>query len=88
MFKQHYQNLPLCCENCHYLAHIDSEISMHSYPYCDIGMWFPVKKKTCKRQKPKCNHASLYPKKVNMTNGVCKLCGMPVDYKTRKELQI
>ena len=87
MFKQPYQDLPLCCLNCHNLDYIDSEISMTSFPYCDIGLWFPVKKKTCKRQKPKCTHG-IVMKKSNAMNCVCKLCGMPVDCKTRKELQI
>lgn len=50
-----------CCQNC---IHYDEEWSdwdHKMFPICLLGVWFPVRKGTCKRQTP-------YNKRLNDTS--------------------
>lgn len=44
--------IPDCCYVCsHYMGAVDVPGEPYEPPECWIGLWFPTKKKSCKRQK-------------------------------------
>jgi len=46
-----YSEFPDCCKNCQNLGDDWSEYTMVSVYYCELNIWLPTKKKTCKKQK-------------------------------------
>lgn len=43
-------NIPICCKQCEYLDWEYDEFKDKTYYYCILNIWFPTKKKTCKKQ--------------------------------------
>ncbi len=48
-----YRALPGCCIMCDYLDYNqqDPTYGEAMYPFCEIGIFFPTKKQSCKRRK-------------------------------------
>ncbi len=45
-------NIPKCCRNCLHYDWDTPDDGFTIWRYCSLGIWFPTKKKTCKKQKP------------------------------------
>ena len=46
-----HSELPQCCSNCLYLEDAFNELSDTTCWYCERGVFFPVKKQTCAKQR-------------------------------------
>ena len=46
------RKIPKCCRECRYLGGETSDWDGAWVTYCDLGIWLPIRKGTCKRQVP------------------------------------
>ena len=50
LFKE---KIPICCLCCSYLDSDYNEFSERTAHYCNMNVFLPYRKQSCKRQKPK-----------------------------------
>lgn len=47
-----YKPDPVCCRNCTHRDWEYDEWQGRSYSYCELNIWMPFKKQSCKKQQP------------------------------------
>lgn len=51
--QEFYDSLPDCCKNCLFFESEFSDWTYSMHYWCELNIWFPTRKKSCKKQKPR-----------------------------------